>query len=83
MTYGLEEELEEKELTHILRDLEIPLASVLTAMEECGIAIDVQALRELSHGMESEIEELASAIHTHAGGPFNIKSPKQLGIIRT
>jgi DNA polymerase-1 len=81
LTYGLEEELEEKELTHILRDLEIPLASVLTAMEECGIAIDVQALRELSHGMESEIEELASAIHTHAGGPFNIKSPKQLGIV--
>ena len=78
---GLEQDLDTNDLTHILRDVELPLAAVLADIESRGVAIDVDALRELSQGMQSEIETLAAAIHVDAGGPFNINSPKQLGAV--
>ncbi len=78
---GLEQDLDANDLTHILRDVELPLAAVLADIESRGVAIDVDALRELSQGMQSEIETLAAAIHVDAGGPFNINSPKQLGTV--
>ncbi|MCY3782740.1 MAG: DNA polymerase I [Chloroflexi bacterium] len=76
---GLEQDLDANDLTSILRDVEMPLATVLAAIESRGVAIDADALRELSQAMQGEIETLAAAIHEDAGGPFNINSPKQLG----
>ena len=76
---GLEDDLDANDLTHILREVEMPLAVVLAAIESRGVAIDVQALRDLSRAMQDEIETLGAAIHADAGGPFNINSPKQLG----
>ncbi len=76
---GLEQDLDANDLTHILQDVEMPLAAVLADIESRGVAIDVDALRELSQAMQGEIETLAAAIHADAGGPFNINSPKQLG----
>ncbi len=78
---GLEQDLDANDLTHILRDVEMPLAAVLADIESRGVAIDVDALRELSQAMQREIEKLAAAIHADAGGPFNINSPKQLGAV--
>ena len=76
---GLEQDLNANDLEHILRDVEMPLAAVLADIESRGVAIDVDALRELSQALQGEIETLAAAIHADAGGPFNINSPKQLG----
>ncbi|MCY4113061.1 MAG: DNA polymerase I [Chloroflexi bacterium] len=76
---GLEQDLDANDLTPILRDVEMPLAAVLADIESRGVAIDVDALRELSQAMQGEIETLAAAIHADAGAPFNINSPKQLG----
>lgn len=76
---GLAQDLDANDLTTILRDVEMPLAAVLADIESRGVAIDVDALRALSQAMQGEIETLAAAIHTDAGGPFNINSPKQLG----
>ncbi len=76
---GLEQDLDANDLTPILRNVEMPLAAVLADIESRGVAIDVDALRELSQAMQGEIETLAAAIHADAGGPFNINSPKQLG----
>jgi len=78
---GLEQDLDTNDLTHILRTVEIPLAAVLAEIESRGVAIDVDALRELSQGMQREIETLAAAIHADAGETFNINSPKQLGVV--
>ncbi len=78
---GLEQDLDANDLTHILRDVEMPLAAVLAEIESRGVAIDVEALREFSQAMQGEIETLAAAIHADAGGPFNINSPKQLGTV--
>ena len=76
---GLEDDLDANDLTHILREVEMPLAVVLAAIESRGVAIDVQALRDLSRAMQDEIETLGAAIHADAGGPFNINSPSNSG----
>lgn len=74
----LQKELDEQEVAHILRDVEIPLAAVLATIEGHGVAIDVPALRELSRKLQQEIDALANVVHKHAGRSFNINSPKQL-----
>jgi DNA polymerase-1 len=65
----------------ILRDIEGPLLPVLVRMEMEGIAIDRAALTTIGAELQIQIDELARSIHVHAGRPFNIASPKQLGDI--
>jgi DNA polymerase I len=48
-------------------------------MERAGVKVDSAALAALAGRMQSELNELATAIYRHAGGEFNINSPKQLG----
>ena len=63
----------------ILGEIEGPLLPVLVRMEMEGIAIDPQALGEIGGELQQQIDQLARSIQTHAGQPFNIASPKQLG----
>lgn len=65
----------------ILRDLELPLVPVLLRMENKGIRIDVEALQIQSAELTEEIAVLEKEIHHLAGGPFNVGSPKQMGVI--
>ncbi len=59
--------------------LEAPLIKVLAAMEREGIRLDVDYLKELSKGLDSDILQLEASIAEQAGTPFNLGSPKQLG----
>jgi DNA polymerase-1 len=70
--------LREKRQDELFRTLEMPLLPVLLAMEDTGILVDKQRLRDLSGDMKLEIERLEGEIHAHAGHPFNIASPAQL-----
>ncbi len=65
----------------ILRGIEGPLLPVLIRMEMEGIAIDPHALKDIGVELQQQIDELAKTIQQHAGRPFNIASPKQLGEI--
>ncbi|HMO24731.1 MAG TPA: DNA polymerase, partial [Tepidisphaeraceae bacterium] len=47
--------------------------------EIAGVRVDPQVLSEQSSAMSVRIEALRDQIHTAAGRPFNIDSPKQLG----
>ena len=62
-------------------EIEIPLISVLSAMEAEGIALDKNALKEISLLLEKDILKADEEIKTLAGTPFNISSPKQVGEI--
>ncbi|SJZ79660.1 DNA polymerase I [Pilibacter termitis] len=75
----LHEELEEKEMLHLLLEMEMPLAIVLSEMEEKGIAVKPEVLDELSVDLMSRIEELKTKIYAQAGVELNLNSPKQLG----
>jgi len=78
---SLSEELDMQELTGLLTDLEMPLARVLARMEQQGMAVDSDYLRDLSAEIRSRLEELEGKIYLQAGEEFNLNSPQQLSKI--
>lgn len=66
------------ELKRLLIDIEIPLACVLSRMEQQGVLIDSQKLRQQSQDLATRIAELEKEVHEEAGEPFNLGSTKQL-----
>ena len=71
--------LERDETLHILTDLEIPLAYVLSSMEDEGFRIDTTGLNKYSQHLSDMADALKERIYMLAGEEFNINSPKQLG----
>jgi DNA polymerase-1 len=74
-------ELESGNVTKLFNDIELPLVSVLTAMEIEGININTDFLNKLSVTLTDDINRLEKNIYEQAGEEFNIASPKQLGIV--
>jgi len=62
----------------LYRDMELPLAHVLAHIECRGIKLDTDRLREIGLEVGKQLAALETEIHTLAGLPFNINSPKQL-----
>ena len=58
------------ELKNLLIDVEVPLACVLSRMEQEGVLIDSQRLRQQSQDLATRIAELESEVHDEAGEPF-------------
>ena len=74
-------ELESGNVIKLFNEVELPLVSVLTAMEIEGINIDIHFLKKLSVTLTVDINRLEKEIYDQAGEEFNIASPKQLGIV--
>ena len=70
--------LEESGMTPLFHDVEMPLVSVLAAMERRGVRLDVAALTAMGREMEARLAALIAEIYAIAGGEFNISSPPQL-----
>jgi len=70
--------LGDEKLRRIYSDIEIPVASVLLAMERNGVLIDMQQLQRQGHELGQKMMDLEREAHELAGGPFNLGSPKQL-----
>jgi DNA polymerase-1 len=85
ITYQLKQhftkELESGNVTELFNNVELPLVSVLTAMEIEGINVDTDFLKQLSTALTDDINRLEKDIYEQAGEEFNIASPKQLGIV--
>ncbi len=77
----LQERLELQSLTRVFTELEMPLIPVLASMERAGILVDTNHIDELLTSASAQVSSLESQIYKHAGGPFNINSPAQLGDI--
>jgi DNA polymerase-1 len=77
----LEPALQEKELWHLFRDLEMPLMMVLARMEMAGVGVDVEHLRKLGEEIEEGIARLTEEISILAGHEFNLNSPQQLSTV--
>lgn len=74
-------ELDKTETKKLFDEIEIPLVSVLAAMETEGIRLDVDFLKSLSEELGNDIKTLEAKIYEIAGEQFNLASPKQLGDI--
>lgn len=77
----MEKELESHQQMNLLKDLELPLARILSKMEEIGIYTDVNDLQRMQQELQEKLELLVQRIHDAAGEEFNINSPKQLGVV--
>jgi DNA polymerase-1 len=77
----LEPMLEERELTRLFEEVEMPLVEVLAEMEMAGVAVDVAFLEEMSGELATEMERLVGEIYELAGETFNVNSTQQLARI--
>ena len=65
-------------LQRVFSEIEMPLAPVLARMERCGVLIDAALLRKQSSELGHAMIRLQQEVHTLAGHPFSLDSPKQL-----
>ncbi|MEW4383975.1 DNA polymerase I [Staphylococcus epidermidis] len=77
----MKSQLEDYNQIELLKDLELPLARILSEMEEIGIYTDINNLKEMEFEIQKKLDVLISNIHESAGEAFNINSPKQLGVV--
>jgi DNA polymerase I len=70
---------EHSTLPDVYTALDLPLVPVLLRMEQSGVRVDSNLLREQSSRLAVQIDDLAEKIYASSGHHFNINSPKQLG----
>ncbi|MBL7493902.1 DNA polymerase I [Frankia sp. AgB1.9] len=75
---ALDGDLERRSAATLLRDIELPLLTVLAGMERAGIAADAEYLADLQSQYGTEVTKVVEAAHEIVGRPFNLGSPKQL-----
>ena len=79
--HKLKRDIEHDQFHGLLHEIELPLAPVLLSMEQKGVLINQEMLKKQSDQLGLEIKALEQKIFQHAGGNFNIASPKQLAAI--
>lgn len=77
----LRKQLQQMQQLALYEELELPLAPVLAKMEIVGITPDTELLAQLSEDMTHRIASLELLAQEQAGEEFNLKSPKQLGVV--
>ncbi|UGS37470.1 DNA polymerase I [Capillimicrobium parvum] len=73
------EQLQDRGLTLLMRDVELPLVPVLRAMEIDGIRLNTHQLAEVADRVHGELRDLEDDIYRLADTEFTIGSPQQLG----
>ena len=63
----------------LFNDIEMPLAETLASMENVGMYIDKEKLKEFDVEITQKLNDLENTIYTLAGENFNINSTQQLG----
>lgn len=77
----MERSLIDMSMDGLFYHVEMPLVEVLGHMEYEGIKVDKSILDDLSIEFKEIISTLEKEIYELSGEPFNINSPKQLGVI--
>jgi DNA polymerase-1 len=70
--------LEERSMFWLYDEVERPLISVLSRMEDVGVGVDVGELTRMRDHLVGEVRRLEVDIHKLAGREFNVNSTKQL-----
>ena len=77
----LRQKLRDTKMDTLFRDIEMPLVFTLFDMEQNGIRVEADALKQYGDQLAGKIAELEKEIYEEAGETFNINSPKQLGVV--
>jgi len=78
LTGALSSQLDERHAGGLLTDVELPVAVVLTRMEQAGIAADTDYLHELEKHFDAGVRSAAEQAYEQIGREVNLSSPKQL-----
>ena len=71
-------EISEREMSSLMQEMELPVLVELAEMENTGIGVELDKLRNLSAFFKGEVERETKGAHKEAGKEFNVGSPKQL-----
>ncbi len=71
----------ESALRCVFEEIEIPLVPVLSRIERTGVKIDSAMLARQSSELAKRMHLLEGKAYEIAGRPFNMGSPKQIGVI--
>lgn len=74
---GFEKELIDEQMDKIYYKMYIPFLFVLFEMEEQGVTVDVEKLKQMGVDMQEDLDELQYKIYELAGVEFNIGSSQQ------
>ena len=77
----LRDKVRERGLERLYDEIELPLSTVLAAMEDAGVRIDTYRMGEITARLSDRVEELEARAYELAGEEFVIGSPVQLGRI--
>ena len=66
-------------LWNLYNEVELPLAEVLSEMQQAGVRVDVEMLKRAEEQLSKELATLEQGIYAAAGVTFNVNSPKQVG----
>jgi DNA polymerase-1 len=75
------EQIAERGLEPLMREIELPLVAVLRDIELLGVRLNVERLGEITERVRAEIDGLERDIFKLADEEFLISSPQQLGEI--
>ncbi len=78
LAVALDQDLERRGGTTLLRDLELPLVAVLAECERTGIAVDTDHLAMLEAKLRELVKNAADEAYATVGHEFHLGSPKQL-----
>ena len=73
--------IREEGMEELYETMEMPLVFTLFSMEQAGIQVEAEELKDYGDALAVQIERLEKEIYQEAGEEFNINSPKQLGVI--
>jgi DNA polymerase I len=73
------EQIAERGLGELMREIELPLVAVLRDLEILGVRLNLERLEEITGRVRKEIDELEREIFKLAKTEFLIASPQQLG----
>ena len=77
----LREKMVESDVTSVFSQIEMPLLPVLARMEQNGVRLDPETLRQTGDDFRARLHALEEEVYTLAGHEFTITSPKQVGTV--
>lgn len=77
----LSDQVEKAGGRRLLTEVEMPLVGVLAAMEQTGIAVDIEHLEGLESHFGDEVRKEAEEAYAVIGKEINLGSPKQLQVV--
>ncbi len=76
------DELAQKGMKELYDDIEEPLIPVLCRMEQAGVNINLDVLKDFTAGLRASMLEKEALVRELAGEPgLNVSSPKQIGTV--